>query len=328
MINKIRVGIIGLGAIGDRLIPMFTSHPKIKITAVCDINEELARKLSSTLEGSSWYTDHQVMLEANQVDLVYIAVPPAFHESIALDVLKAKKHVLCEKPLANSVEEAKRMMEAAEQSGVVHAMHFPLNYSAPANKWLELLQEGYVGEIRRIGLQMHFPQWPRHWQQNAWVGGREQGGYILEVGSHFVQLILRGFGSIVEVQSDLQFPANPQACETGVIATMRLENGTPILVDGLSQIAGEEHLELTVYGSKGILSLQNWRELKGGKLGETVQELHTEDIEPPDGLIANLVLAIEGQKANLYDFRIGYEVQKVLEALRQPVSDSWQKLNK
>jgi predicted dehydrogenase len=316
--HPVRVGIVGLGAIGERLINTFKTYDEIEIKAVCDIAADRAKQVGEELGGVEWYTDHKALIAQPDVDLVYVAVPPIFHQAITLDVLQAKKHVLCEKPLANSVEEAKSMLEAAQQADVVHAMNFPLNYSASTLKFLQLIQEGYIGDLRRIGLLMHFPQWPREWQQNDWVGGREQGGYILEVGAHFIQLIQKAFGPITEVQSELQFPEDPKACESGVVAKMRLADGTPILVDGLSHIAGEERLALTAYGSKGTLSLENWRELKGGRLGEPLTEISIEDVQPPQGLMPNVVKAIRGQSADLYDFKVGYDVQVVLEALRHP----------
>jgi predicted dehydrogenase len=317
MTDPIRVGIIGLGAIGERLINSFRSTDGIEIKAVCDIAVDRAKQVAEELGGIQWFTEYKDLIAQDDIDLVYVAVPPVYHHAVTLEALQAKKHVFCEKPLANSADEAKEMMEAAQQAGVIHAMNFPLNYSASTAKFLQLLKEGYIGEVRRIGLLMHFPQWPRAWQQNAWVGGREQGGYILEVGAHFIQFILKEFGPISDIQSELQFPEDPKASESGVIAKMKLANGTPVLVDGLSHIAGEERLALTVYGTEGTLSLENWRDLKGGKLGEQINDISTEDIQPHIGLIPSLVQGIRGQSADLYDFKVGYDVQVVLEALRQ-----------
>lgn len=320
--QPIRVGIVGLGAIGERLIQAFKPFTEIEVSAVCDIHADRAKQVSADLGGIKWYTQHTELLKQLDIDVVYVAVPPAFHHEVVLDTIQAKKHILCEKPLANSAEEAHSMLEAVEKAGVIHAMNFPLNYSSSTLKFARLIEEGYVGEVKRIGLKLHFPDWPRQWQQNAWVGGKEQGGFIMEVGAHFIQLIQRIFGPITQIQSELQFPGNPKACETGVIARMELDDGTPILLDGLSQIAGEEHLALTIYGTEGTISLENWRELKGAKLGETMKEISIEDVTPPLGLIENLIQAVQGNEAELYDFQVGYQVQLVLEALRNPDHES------
>lgn len=311
----LHIGIIGLGAIGQRLIKQIQQHSKVEIAAVCDRLEALARETADALGGVEVYTDYQNLLADQRVDLVYVAVPPKFHHQIVMDVLKAKKHVLCEKPLANSLEEAKEMAEAAKEANVVHAMNFPLNYENAANKFAELIKQDYIGELRRLQLTMHFPEWPRLWQKNDWVGGREQGGFVLEVGVHFIQQTLKIFGGVQNIQTRLELPNVPDKCETGIIATAELEDGTPILIEGLSQIAGKEYIGYTAYGSEGILSLENWAELKGGKNGEELNAISVEETMT-SSLIDELVKAVNGEEAELYDFEVGLRAQEVLEEFR------------
>lgn len=323
--DSIRLGIIGLGAIGDRIIKTFQGVEDIQITALCDVNGELAENFSKAYGDIPWFTDHQTLLQEAEVDLVYVAVPPKFHEQIVLDVVQAQKHVFCEKPLANSVEEAERMLAAVQEAGIVHAMHFPLNYQAGLNKFAHLIKEGYIGELRRIRLVLHFPHWPRLWQQNNWVGGKEQGGFILEVGVHWIQALQKIFGPVSKVMSTLQFPSDPSACENSVVAQLELEDGTPVLIDGLSQIAGEENLEFAAYGTEGTVLLKNWRTLFAGKNSESLTEIATDDVVPPQ-LMSELVKAIRGEKAEIYDFEVGLQAQRVLEALRNPSHSDWQTL--
>ena len=312
----IHIGIIGLGAIGQRLIKQFANHPEVKIVAVCDRLESLARETADTLGEIRVYTDYQQLIADEHTDLIYVAVPPKFHHQIVMDVLKAKKHVLCEKPLANSLEEAKEMADAATEAGVIHAMNFPLNYDKAATKLAELLHQNYIGKLRRLQLTMHFPEWPRFWQKNDWVGGREQGGFVLEVGVHFIQQTLKLFGDIKNIHTRLELPIDSEKCETGILATAELEDGTPVLIEGLSQIAGKEYIGFTAYGTEGILSLENWGDLRGGKNGEALVTIQVQDVES-QRLMDELVKAINGEAAELYDFEVGYRAQKVLEALRK-----------
>lgn len=312
----LHIGIIGLGAIGQRLIHQFKEHPEVSIAAICDLSESLVRETAAKLGNVQVYTDYQQLITDGKVELVYVAVPPKFHHAIVLDVLRAKKHVLCEKPLANSLEEAEEMAQAAKEARVVHAMNFPLNYGEAATKFAALIKGGYVGKLRRLQLTMNFPQWPRVWQQNDWVGEREQGGFVLEVGVHFIQQIVKLFGDLHNIQSRLEFPDNPMSCETGIIATAELSDGTPVLIEGISQVAGHEHIGFTAYGSEGVLSIENWSDLRGGKTGEELSLLPLDDTQPPR-LINELVKAVEGEQAQIYDFEVGYRAQAILEALRK-----------
>ena len=310
------IGIIGLGAIGQRLIKQFTEHEGVAVVAVSDLNETIARETAERLGDVKAYTDYKQLLADKQVELIYVAVPPKFHYSIVMDVIRAKKHVLCEKPLANSLEEAKEMADAAKEVGIVHAMNFPLNYGKAATKFAELINGNYIGKMRRLQLSMHFPKWPRAWQQNDWVGGREQGGFVLEVGVHFIQQTLKLFGELHNIQTRLEFPDDPSRCESGIIATGELSDCTPVLIEGMSGIAGKEHIGFTAYGTEGVLSLANWGELRGGKTGVDLEPISLEVAAPPK-LIDELLKATIGEQAEIYDFEVGYQAQKVLEELRK-----------
>ncbi|TCP59579.1 putative dehydrogenase [Tumebacillus sp. BK434] len=312
-----RVGVIGLGAIGERLIQGFTRNGELRVAAVADVREDLAMQKAQELGGIPWFTDYKTMLQDVDLDLVYIAVPPKYHHRIALDVLAAGKHLFCEKPLANSLQEAKEMMEAALQAGVITAINFPLPYAPSTVKMRRLIADGYLGTLRRLEIQTHFPQWPRGWQQNDWVGGREQGGFVMETGAHWIHFIQTLFGPVQVISKTLEFPADETLAETGILAKLELADGTPILYDGLSQIAGTERVAFTLYGADGTLGMTEWSRLHGGRVGEAVEPLLFED-EPHKTVIENLVLALKGEPSELYDFRSGYEVQQILESLRNP----------
>lgn len=309
----LKIGVIGLGAIGERLIQAFTAHKNTEVTAVVDTNKERAMSMAKKLGGVHWYADHKELLANEELDLVYIAVPPKFHHAVAIDVIEKGIHLLCEKPLANSLEEAIEMYERAKQGGIIHAMNFPLNYSSPANTFEKLIKQGYIGNLRKLELSMNFPNWPRVWQQNDWVAGREQGGFVLEVGVHFIQLTQRIFGEITHLNSVLELPEDESKCETGVIGSLEV-NGTPFLINGISQIAGSERIAYTAFGTEGTLSLVDWGKLEGGKLGEGIQPIHTTEIQST--LLDHLVAAIEGKENRLYTFKDGYDAQVILEKLR------------
>lgn len=316
-INPIKIGIIGLGAIGTRLMKEINSdyQEKIIITAICDANQGLAEKVAKDFGINHSYTSHSQLLGEADVDIIYIAVPPKYHEQVALDTIAAGKHILCEKPLANSLEQAKAMVNAANSSSIIHMMNFPLNYQPQMYKMMSLIESGYIGKIRRIDLVVHFPEWPRSWQKNSWVGKREQGGYILEVGAHWIQFIQKNFGRIDYIQGEVMYPNEDDLCETGVTANMKLNNGITVNINGLSQMAGDERVELMVHGTIGSLMIEKWGVLKGGKIGQPFEIIETDDVKVLR-LFDQMINAIQGKKADLYDFKVGYNVQVVLEAFK------------
>lgn len=308
-----KVGIIGAGVMGDRMIQAIASHSRYQVAAVCDVSEERAQEAAKQAGDAAWYTDYRNMLDDMHIDLVYLAVPPKLHHPIALEVLKRKKHLLCEKPLANSLAEAQEMLAAAETAGVVHAMHFPMYYQNVLPQMMARLPE--LGTIRRIDILVHFHKWPRPWQQAAWLAGREQGGFIREVLPHFVHLTYSLFGDMQVIRSDVDYPSDPEACEIGVAAYLQGADGTPITINGLAGIAHKEHLDYRIYGTQGTLSLVNWTNLHFGKEGEVPQPVTIPLNERLIQLLDEMVKKMNGEEARLVTFETGVKVQKVLEDL-------------
>jgi predicted dehydrogenase len=309
----VKVGVIGLGAIGERVLHKFIQHPETDVLAVCDVNEDRLTSIREKYHVNT-YSDYREMLQDESISIVYLAVPPKFHHRIALDVIAAKKHLLCEKPLANSLSEAEEMAAAAEESKIIHAMNFPMMYSNVFQKFKEHITNGKIGAVNRVEVQMQFTTWPRSWQQNDWIASREQGGFIREVGPHYIQMILNVFGGIQNIQSFVDYPEDPSLCEKGFISRMELQDGTTVLLNGLSGIGQKEHISFKVFGDKGTIDLINWSVLSvsEGDLAPTVLPLQrVEEID----LIEELVKAVNKSEGQLVSFREGYEVQRVLEQL-------------
>ncbi|MET3699114.1 Gfo/Idh/MocA family protein [Bacillus oleivorans] len=312
---RIKVGIIGLGAVGERLLHKFLEHSETEVAAICDANKERLQSFQERLPDVQFYTDYEPILQDKNIDLVYVAVPPKFHHQIALEVIRAGKPILCEKPLANSFQEAVEMAQAAKNAQVVNAINFPTPYSSVYQMLKEKLESVAIGQIKRVELQMYFQEWPRFWQHNPWIAKREQGGFVREVSPHFLQVMIDLLGPVKHVHSKLNYPEDPTLCETGIIAHAEFQDGTPILINGLSGIGQKEHLAFKIYGDQGVLSLVNWSQLEEETLETPNTIIPTERKDSLLGLIDELVKALKGQPAKLVTFDRGVEVQFVLEQL-------------
>lgn len=309
----VRVGLIGLGAIGHRIAKSFAANPETPVTYLCDRDAALAERIAGELGGVAWTTDYKAMLAGDHVDLVYVGVPPRFHRDIALDVINAGKHIFCEKPLALTLPEAAEMAAAAAKAGIVHAVNLPLNFDPGIRTFGEQVAAGYLGELRRIDLDLVFPQWPRAWQQNPWIGGRAQGGAIREVSPHLFHVILRAFGPVVRVQAHMEYPADPAACETGAAGLLELASGQLVAVSLLCNVPRPETVSLTAYGTEGTLGLQRWAQPVAARGNGPLEPLPERD-EPEVQISAMLVRAIRGEQTGLAGFDTGLAIQQVLDA--------------
>lgn len=114
---SLKVGVIGCGSIAQhRHIPEYLLNKQVELVAVCDINEERAAEIAEKYQAQA-FTDYKELLKMDELDAVSVCTPNYLHAPISIDALNAGKHVLCEKPMATSKEEAEQMIQAAKKVG-------------------------------------------------------------------------------------------------------------------------------------------------------------------------------------------------------------------
>ena len=313
MKKNIAMGIIGAGVVAERIINAVNSNPRIKIKGIYDIDlkrlNEITKKYNLYGVGS-----YEELLEDKDIDIIYLAVPPKFHHPIAMDILKGDKHFLCEKPLANSTDEAREIYETAKGRDKVHAMNFPTIYTQAYEKMEELLKENFIGDLIRIEFQGYFTAWPRQWQQNNWIGTREQGGFTREVITHYIQMIQRLFGDIESIKSFIEYPEDSKLSETSLIARGSIKN-VPVLINCITDVGMKEELSFNIIGSKGVISLKNWRELWTSTKDRALERLEMDEENNLVDLLNNMLNAMDGKEARIVDFKEGYKTHRVIEKL-------------
>ena len=118
--RKVRIGIIGCGGIANgKHMPALKKIEEAEMVAFCDIIEERAVKAAKEfgVEGAKVYTDYRKLLEDESIESVHVCTPNRSHSFITIDALEAGKHVMCEKPMAKTYAEAKKMYETAQRTG-------------------------------------------------------------------------------------------------------------------------------------------------------------------------------------------------------------------
>ena len=143
--KKVKWGVIGAGGIADRrTIPGMMLANNAELVAVMEINMELAEKIRAKYDAKYAYDNYQELIDNPEVEAIYIASPVFAHVEPALAVAKAKKHLLCEKPIALSVEECKKVIDACDEAGIKAATGFMMRfgaYNTPMKKLLEIIEE-------------------------------------------------------------------------------------------------------------------------------------------------------------------------------------------
>ncbi|HYN89128.1 MAG TPA: Gfo/Idh/MocA family oxidoreductase [Ardenticatenaceae bacterium] len=251
----VRFGILGAGVIADvRMAPAMREAVGCELVAVHARNPDKARAFATRHALGRWYSDWQALLEDQEVDAVYVATPPYEHEAQTLAAARAGKHVLCEKPMAITLDECDRMIAACREARVRLGLCFMMRFHPVHRRMRQLLDEGFLGEPRMAEARLLFElgdKSPAAFRVRPELGG---GGAVMDVGVHCVDLLRFLLGREVESVSATadRDPAVYPSDLTTMMA-LRFSGAVPAAVGSSFAIpyAGRNNVEL--YGSAGSL---------------------------------------------------------------------------
>lgn len=144
---SLKVAVIGCGSIAKhRHLPEHDANENVEIVAVCDIVQERADEAAATYQAKA-YTNYKTLLKEENVDAVSVCLPNYLHAPVSIDALNAGAHVLCEKPMATSIEEADKMIEAAERNGKKLMIGHNQRFVTSHQKARELIASGAIGKV-------------------------------------------------------------------------------------------------------------------------------------------------------------------------------------
>lgn len=188
----LRLGVIGCGGIANgKHMPAEKRNPRAKMVAFCDIIPERAEKAKKEFgdENSAVYTDYKELLKDPTIDAVLVLTHNAEHCHITVDALNAGKHVLCEKPMATSYEEAQKMIEAAKKNNKVLTIGYQNRWRPDSMYMKQMANDGEFGDIyyaEAIAIRRRaVPTW------GVFIDEEKQGGGpLIDIGTHALDLTL------------------------------------------------------------------------------------------------------------------------------------------
>jgi len=145
--NRLNVGIIGCGWAGEQHARAYSNLVDVQILATADIDEEKARGLAGKWTLKRWYKDYRKLFKDPKMDAVSICLPHYLHCQVAVEAAEAGKHILCEKPIANNLDEADAMIRAAEKAGVTLMIAENVRFHPINLRLKELIDQNRIGEV-------------------------------------------------------------------------------------------------------------------------------------------------------------------------------------
>ncbi|MCU9615026.1 Gfo/Idh/MocA family oxidoreductase [Caldibacillus lycopersici] len=260
--SKLKVGVIGCGSIArHRHLPEYQLNAAVEIVAVCDIVPERAEEMA-TLYHATAFTDYQELLKSAEVDAISVCLPNYLHAPVSIAALNAGKHVLCEKPMATSKEEAEAMIAAAKANDKKLMIAHNQRFVASHQKAKEIIESGKLGKVYSFKTTFGHPG-PEGWSvdgANSWFFKKEQAfiGAMGDLGVHKADLLRYLLGEFSEVGAFVETNAKQNTdVDDNAVCILRTADGViGTLAASWAYVTGDDN-STTIYGEKGILKLES-----------------------------------------------------------------------
>ena len=206
MSAPIRVGLVGAGFIGPWHVDALRRIPGVEIVALAGSSEARARPVAAQLGIPQAWGDYRAMLDQAGIDVVHVATPNDLHPPVAMAAIERGKHVVCDKPLANTTAEARALYDAADAAGVFNAVTFNYRGNPLVQQARAMVANGDVGRPLLVHGR-YLQDWLLHEDDWSWrlePGRSGASSALADIGSHWCDLARHVAGSrIVEVLADL-----------------------------------------------------------------------------------------------------------------------------
>ena len=321
--ERLNICVIGAGDLGTVHTEQWQKLPGAEVLAICDMDKDRALAAQEKFEIDAVYTDYREALDHPGIDAVSVAVPSGVHRIVSEAAMRRGYHVLCEKPIAVTLEDGQAMVTAAQECGVKFALGFCKRFLEQVHKLRELVQGGAIGR----------PVFSRHAsgisvRPKPWIMDKEMGGGpIIDVACHcFDQwrvvfdsepIRVKASGLTLSTESPLMADYDPQVDTATILVEFASGDvGSLSLSWGLPPGVRTEGLE-DVLGPDGVIAVNGFDELvvqtEGGET-EPFEELDTNMFERETAAFAEAIREDKPVAAGGEDGMIALQVS--LAALR------------
>jgi predicted dehydrogenase len=326
--NTVKFGLIGCGRISQVHLQCLSKEPLAKLVAVADTDKKAS---SSTAEafGVKGFQDAAEMINAMKLDAVIVCTPPSSHRPLSELALGSGVHVLCEKPLSLSAEDAQAIIETAKRSNKVLMMASKFRYVQDIIRAKNIMESGILGEI--ILFENEFcsrVDMKNRWNAKAEVAG---GGVLIDNGSHSVDIVRYLIGPIVDLKALYGKKWQQLEVEDTCRLFVRCFDGTMASIDLSWSIHKENPYFIHVYGTAGTLEIgwKNGRYRQSEKLDWVVFGSGYDKFQAVGAQLHNFIRTIHGEDHPVITPEDAIESVRVVQsAYRSANHDQWEKVSK
>jgi len=305
--DHIGFGVVGCGRVSEKHLQSIRDADKSRLVAVCDVVEEKARDKGEKY-GVPWYTSMEAMVEAQPgIDVIDILTPSGDHAATTLAALDMGKHVLVEKPMALTLDDAEAMILKADRAGRRLFVVKQNRYNKPVVRARQLFDEGAFGQMVMGTVRVRWCRPQAYYDRDEWRGTwRWDGGVLSNQASHHIDLLQWFMGEPESVYAVGRTALVDIECEDTAAAVIQFRGGAVGIVEATNATRPRD-LEgsLSLMGSKGSVVI-------GGFAVNQVQAWQFEDRETP----ADVLTDLSTQPPDVYGFGHRQVIENVCESLQ------------
>ena len=335
--KKIRLLVLGTGGMAKAHATAFALDPRVELVAACDVVPGRAAEFAKDFHMPKSFTELSEAIAWGGFDAATNVTPDAIHYPTTMQLLAAKKHVLCEKPLAENFALADEMAATADAAGLINMVNLTYRNVAAIHVAKKLVADGTLGQIRHVEASYrqswlvgnHWGDWKTLpmwlWRLSEKHGSK---GVLGDVGIHILDFASFAIGAMpVSIQSRLKTFHKAEGDKIGeypldandtAVMTAEFANGAVGIIQASRFMTGHDNeLHLRVHGDKGAVELRHyegWTELRActGSDVNTMAWRHIKP-EPVETNYSKFISAIAAGKNGDPDFRRAADLQRVLD---------------
>jgi len=297
----LRVGVVGVGMMGQhhaRVYSELANEGKVELVGVADADFERAKEIAKRFRTIP-YADYRE-LAREKLDAVTIAVPTSMHKDVALEFIKAGTSVLVEKPIADTIENAQAIIQAAEEAGVTLLVGHIERFNPAVLKLKELISQGELGKLVTISAKRVGPMAARI----------RDVGIIVDLGVHDIDVISYLFGGNVKsVYARARNVVHPAGVEDHALITLGFDNGTGIVET--NWLTPHKTRTLTAVGTRGIAYLDYIDQSLKLYNSEWIKEAKIQKREPLRNELEHFIECVETGQKPIVDGKAGLHALQV-----------------
>ncbi|AWX33187.1 MAG: Gfo/Idh/MocA family oxidoreductase [Methanosphaera sp.] len=302
--KQTNVGVIGVGAMGYNHVRIYSELENANLLAISDMVRGTLDNVSKEFN-TVGYVDYDNILQLDDLEAVNICVPTVFHHDVVMSAIEAGKNVLVEKPVASHITEAKEMIDAAKDAGVILATGHVERFNPAVRVAKRLLQEGEIGEVVTANAKRLGPYPPRI----------RDVGVATDLAIHDIDI----FNYLFESKAEMVFAnmsSNLKNCEFEDHAEImtKYENGALSILE-TNWLTPYKKRQLNITGVDGIISVDYGSQtVTLYKENNHVEEVKVENKEPLKEELRSFVNAVQSNKEAEVTGQDGYEALRIVEA--------------